>query len=167
MLWQLCFLVTMLSLRYDAIKRKNMIHLVKFLCPCILQIVTSRLWFHPDTTRHIFHRSSLSKNILPSAKSPRSPESRTGSQLRRWVARIIFGINILAMWWRGTRHTGDETLEEAELRGTFCQIYKLFVQSLGSEYYKHVDEKPSLTPRLHDRVRQVFSLPRILATRLL
>ena len=116
---------------------------------------------------HSTHFSSLSKNILPSAKSPRSPESRTGSQLRRWVARIIFGINILAMWWRGTRHTGDETLEEAELRGTFCKIYKLFVQSLGSKYYKHVDEKPSLTPRLHDRVRQVFSLPRILATRLL
>lgn len=56
-LWQLCFLATMLGLRYDVIKRKNMIHLVKFLCPCILQIVTSRLWFHPDTTRHIFHRS--------------------------------------------------------------------------------------------------------------
>ena len=39
------------------INRENMIRLMKFLCPSILQIVTSRLWFHPDNTRHIFHRS--------------------------------------------------------------------------------------------------------------
>ena len=68
---------------------------------------------------HSTHFSSLPKNILTSAK--KSPESGIthGLAIERWVARIIFGINIWAMWWRGTRHTGDETLEEAELRGTF------------------------------------------------
>ena len=188
--WQLCFLVTMLRRRYDAINRENMIRVMKFLCSGILQIVTSRLWFHPDNTRHIFHHS-LSKNILTSAKkTPR--RSRTGSQLRDgevagnniWHQYLRHRPcrgrgNIWAIWWRSTRHrTGDESLENAEPRvipGSRVVVKVDFYNVTVFRIYKSLEYvlqtrtvERSFIPRwLRDRVRQVFSLPRNLATRLL